>query len=50
MSQLEPAESMALTIALAQLERGETPTPNITAVLIWALERIARPHQNGENQ
>ena len=39
---LLPAESMALTIALAQVERGDEVPPNTTAVLIWALDRITR--------
>ena len=37
---LEPAESMALTVALAQIERGDEVPPNTTAVLVWALDRI----------
>jgi len=39
---LEPWESMALTVATAQLDRGDEPTPNVAAVCIGALERIAR--------
>ena len=39
---LEPAENMALTIALAQIDRGEEVPPNTTAVLIFALDRICR--------
>jgi len=41
-TRLEPWESMALTVATAQLNRGEEPTPNVAAVCIGALERIAR--------
>ena len=37
---LLPAESMALTVALAQLSRGEDPTPNVSAALVFALARI----------
>jgi hypothetical protein len=38
---LLPAEKIALTVALAQLERGEQPTPNVTAVCVQALARLA---------
>jgi hypothetical protein len=31
---------MALTVAKAQVERGEAVTPNIAAVLLMALERL----------
>ena len=37
---LLPAENMALTVALAQLKRGEDPTPNVAAALVFALARI----------
>lgn len=37
---LLPAESMALTVARAQLERGENPPPNTTAMLVMALDRL----------
>ena len=51
---LEPVESMSLTIAKAQLERGEVVTPNISTVLIWALIRITdddtNPNQQGETE
>ena len=40
MSELLPAESMALTVALAQLARGENPPPNTSAACIFALERL----------
>jgi hypothetical protein len=33
---------MALTIALAQIGRGDEVPPNTTAVLIFALARICR--------
>lgn len=39
---LQPAEEMALTVAIAQLKRGEIPTPNVSVCLIAALARIAR--------
>jgi len=45
---LLPAESIALTVALAQVERGEQPTPNVTAVCIYALARVARVARGGE--
>ncbi len=37
---LLPAENMALTVARAQVERGEGVTPNISAVLVMALDRL----------
>lgn len=37
---LNPAENIALTIARAQLDRGEIPPPNISCVCIMALMRI----------
>ena len=40
--ELEPAECMALTIALAQIERGDEVPPNTTAVLVLALDRLTR--------
>lgn len=39
-SGLIPAERLALTVARAQVERGESPTPNIAAVLVMALDRL----------
>jgi hypothetical protein len=38
---LHPAENMALTVARAQLARGENPPPNTTAMLVAALDRIS---------
>lgn len=38
--ELMPAESMALTVALAQLRRGDTPPPNTAAACIFALARL----------
>ncbi|MDB6103328.1 MAG: hypothetical protein JWO52_3327 [Gammaproteobacteria bacterium] len=37
---LLPAESVALTVALAQVQRGEVATPNIATVCILALARL----------
>ena len=37
---LLPPERMALTVARAQIKRGEDPTPNVAAVLIMALARL----------
>ncbi len=39
--QLLPAEKIALTVAVAQVRRGEQPTPNVTAVCIEALARLS---------
>jgi len=39
---LLPAESLALTIALAQIRRGEPVTPNITAMCAITLSRLAK--------
>lgn len=37
---LLPAESMALTVALAQVQRGEEPMPNVATVCVLALARL----------
>lgn len=37
---LRPAESMALTVALAQVLRGEDPMPNVATVCVLALARL----------
>lgn len=37
---LLPAENMTLTVSRAQVERGENPTLDMTAVLIMALDRL----------
>lgn len=37
---ISPACSIAMTVAKAQLERGENPTENITATLLIELERL----------
>ena len=41
MEKLLPTELMALSCALAQLDRGETPPPNTAAACIFALARVA---------
>ena len=41
-TRLAPFESIALTVANAQVERGEEPSPNVAAVCVMALARIAR--------
>jgi hypothetical protein len=38
---LHPAERMALTVARAQCARGENPDPNITTMLVMALDRVS---------
>lgn len=37
---LLPAESMALTVGLAQVQRGEEPSPNVAAMCVLALARL----------
>lgn len=37
---LEPAENIALTIARAQIARGENPPLNTTVMLVIALDRL----------
>ena len=37
---LHPAESMALTVALAQVRRGDDPEANVTAMCVHALARL----------
>jgi len=39
-SGLIPAERLALTMARAQLGRGENPPQNITTVLVMTIERL----------
>lgn len=41
---LKPAEAIALTVALAQVLRGEEPTPNIATVCVLALARLIGKH------
>jgi hypothetical protein len=38
--ELHPAESMALTVALAQVRRGDDPEANVTAMCVYALARL----------
>lgn len=38
---LDPAERIALTVAHAQVRRGEQATPNVAAVCVMALARVA---------
>lgn len=42
LGKLLPAEKMALTVALAQVNRGDEVPPNTTAVLVFALDRIVK--------
>lgn len=37
---LLPAEKMALTMGLAQVRRGEEPSPNIAVMCVYALARL----------
>jgi hypothetical protein len=37
---LLPLESMALFVARKQLERGENPEINTTAMLVWIIDRL----------
>jgi hypothetical protein len=39
-SDLLPAESIALTVALAQVQRRERPEDNVTAMCVLALARL----------
>jgi hypothetical protein len=47
---LLPAERIALTVAVAQVGRGEQPTPNVTAACVLALARLAAVGAQGEAQ
>ena len=40
MSALLPVESMTLTVARGQLQRGENPEINITTMLVMTIERL----------
>lgn len=42
--ELAPAESIALTVGLAQVLRGEEPMPNTATVCILALARLTGRH------
>jgi hypothetical protein len=39
---IEPAESMALSVAWAQLQRGEQPMDNVAAACVIALQRLIK--------
>lgn len=41
---LLPVESMALTIAKAQSDRGDSVPPNTAAILIMTIQRLAGRH------
>ena len=43
-AELLPAESIALTVALAQVRRGDEPDPNTAAMCVLALARLAGRH------
>lgn len=38
---LLPSEVLALGLALQRVDRGEQPTPNVAAVCVYALARLA---------
>lgn len=44
MTDLLPAESIALTVALAQVRRGDAPDPNTAAMCVLALARLDGRH------
>lgn len=51
MSDLLPAESIALTVGLAQVKRGEAPEENVATMCVLALARLAGRHDwTGEGQ
>lgn len=41
---LLPGESMALMVALAQVLRGEVPSPNTSIMCVLSLARLAGEH------
>jgi hypothetical protein len=43
-ARLRPAESMALTVARAQSERGDDVPPNTAAVLVMTIDRLTGRH------
>lgn len=43
-ARLEPAESMALTVAFAQYRRGADIDPNVAAMCVLGLARLAGRH------
>mgnify|MGYP006910985787 CR=1 FL=1 len=44
MSDLNPSESMALTVALAQVLRGEAPSTNVAILCVLGLARLDGRH------
>jgi hypothetical protein len=42
---LLPVERMAFTVAKAQIQRGENPEINVTAMLLMALERLVNEEE-----
>jgi hypothetical protein len=46
-AKLLPAESMALTVARAQVGRGENPEINVTAMLLMMIERLTATPDEG---
>ena len=50
MTRLLPAENLALTVARAQLQRGENPPINTTAALVLALDRLTGWDDGAETQ
>ena len=48
MSGLLPVESMALTVALAQVRRGENPMSNVATVCVLALARLTERYDYTE--
>jgi len=47
---LLPAEAIALTVALAQIRRGEEPMPNVSSVCVLALARLAGRYDYTQDQ
>ena len=47
-SLLLPAENLALTVARAQVERRDNPAPNVSAVLVMALDRLISEILDGD--
>lgn len=39
--ELTPAENIALTVGLAQVQRGESPSQSVSTVCILGLARVA---------
>lgn len=47
---LNPGENIALTVARAQVERGEEPSPNVAAVCVMALARLVEEHRRADER